>query len=261
MSADRYEITDTNGLRIDGIPWRERGLLVQYAAIRQQARDIAELRADYVLKCTEYNDTTEFARGLIAERDELRGEIARHERNNTHIGKMFDQLRADLAAAVTRASSLERTIATLWMRLRRAGQLLIEEIGACGPENADDTAERAAGLIRKQADTFDALSSQLGNLLAVIHRDGGHYESEHGTEKACADAELAVHVQRGIADGYHGALKIWRQRAEQAEARLAAIEAAPTVCEIVAVRERPHIHMIADAPPIGTELIARPAKD
>jgi len=45
MSADRFEITDTNGLRIDGIPWRERGLLVQYAAIRQQARDIAELRA------------------------------------------------------------------------------------------------------------------------------------------------------------------------------------------------------------------------
>jgi len=32
------------------------------------------------------------------------------------------------------------------------------------------------------------LSSQLGNLLAVIHRDGGHYEAEHGTEKACADA-------------------------------------------------------------------------
>ena len=107
MSADRYEITDTNGLRIDGIPWRERGLLVQYAAIRQQARDIAELRADYALKCTEYNDTTEFARGLIAERDELRGEIARHERNNTHIGKMFDQLRADLAAAVAARANME----------------------------------------------------------------------------------------------------------------------------------------------------------
>ena len=30
--------------------------------------------------------------------------------------------------------------------------------------------------------TIAALSSQLGNLLAVIHRDGGHYESEHGTE-------------------------------------------------------------------------------
>lgn len=90
--------------------------------------------------------------------------------------------------AIDRTSSLDRTIATLQMRLRRAGQLLIEEIGAGGPENADDTAERAAGVIRKQADTIAALSSQLGNLLAVIHRDGGHYESEHGTEKAVTDA-------------------------------------------------------------------------
>lgn len=90
--------------------------------------------------------------------------------------------------AIERVSSLERTIATLQMRLRRAGYLLIEEIGADGPEGADDTAERAAGLIRKQADAIAALSSQLGNLLAIIHRDGGHYESEHGTEKACADA-------------------------------------------------------------------------
>lgn len=46
------------------------------------------------------------------------------------------------------------------------------------------------------------LSIQLGNLLAVIHRDGGHYESEHGTEKACADAETAVHVLHGSLEGY-----------------------------------------------------------
>ena len=174
------------------------------------------------------------------------------------------QLRSDLAAAVARASSLERTIATLWMRLRRAGQFLIEEVGACGPENADDTAERAAGLIRKQADTFDALSSQLGNLLAVIHRDGGHYESEHGTEKACADAELAVHVQRGIADGYHGALKIWRQRAEQAEARLAAIDNAPTVAVVSECAAGLYVHQKlfgAQLAEPSAELIYRPTKD
>ena len=104
--------------------------------------------------------------------------------------------------AIDRTSSLERTIATLQMRLRRAGQLLIEEIGACGPENADDTAERAAGVIRKQADAIATLSSQLGNLLAVIHRDGGHYEAEHGTEKASDDAITAVHVLRGSLEGY-----------------------------------------------------------
>jgi len=30
--------------------------------------------------------------------------------------------------------------------------------------------------------------SMLLNLLAVIHRDGGHYQAEHGTRKAVADA-------------------------------------------------------------------------
>lgn len=33
---------------------------------------------------------------------------------------------------------------------------------------------------------------QLGDLLARIHRDGGHYVQEHGWEKACADAENKV---------------------------------------------------------------------
>lgn len=31
-------------------------------------------------------------------------------------------------------------------------------------------------------------SQMLSNLLAVIHRDGGHYEEKHGTEQAVKDA-------------------------------------------------------------------------
>lgn len=30
--------------------------------------------------------------------------------------------------------------------------------------------------------------ASLGELLATIHRDGGHYQIEHGTEKAVRDA-------------------------------------------------------------------------
>lgn len=36
----------------------------------------------------------------------------------------------------------------------------------------------------------------IGNLLAVIHRDGGHYEAIHGIPKACADAEQIVQRER-----------------------------------------------------------------
>lgn len=32
----------------------------------------------------------------------------------------------------------------------------------------------------------------MGNLLAVIHRDGGHYLSQHGWQKACEDGETVV---------------------------------------------------------------------
>ena len=34
--------------------------------------------------------------------------------------------------------------------------------------------------------------SQLQNLLAVIHRDGGHYTEKHGVEKSCKDAMQIV---------------------------------------------------------------------
>lgn len=38
----------------------------------------------------------------------------------------------------------------------------------------------------------ERLAASLSNLLARVHRDGGHYESEYGTDKACADADLIV---------------------------------------------------------------------
>lgn len=48
----------------------------------------------------------------------------------------------------------------------------------------------------------EALISErnLGNLLARIHRDGGHYQAKHGTLKACVDADLIVSGLLGKAD-------------------------------------------------------------
>lgn len=40
------------------------------------------------------------------------------------------------------------------------------------------------------------LRQLLGNLLAVIHGDGGHYVEEHGWEKACTEAERLVVERR-----------------------------------------------------------------
>jgi len=49
----------------------------------------------------------------------------------------------------------------------------------------------------------DRLARYLSNLLARIHRDGGHYEQQHGTEKAVADADelVARSLVKGGVDG------------------------------------------------------------
>lgn len=56
-----------------------------------------------------------------------------------------------------------------------SGECASTEEGTCG---------RMLYLERK----LHASEKALGNLLAVIHRDGGHYLAEHGLEKAVEDA-------------------------------------------------------------------------
>ena len=36
------------------------------------------------------------------------------------------------------------------------------------------------------------LEQHLGNLLAIIHRDGGHYIGKHGVDKAVKDAKVIL---------------------------------------------------------------------
>jgi hypothetical protein len=36
------------------------------------------------------------------------------------------------------------------------------------------------------------LNDYLSTLLAIIHRDGGHYEKEYGTEQAVTEAKIEV---------------------------------------------------------------------
>lgn len=47
-----------------------------------------------------------------------------------------------------------------------------------------------------RTEALSRTSNLLGNLLAVIHRDGGHYQDQHGLNKACADAKTLVLEER-----------------------------------------------------------------
>lgn len=40
------------------------------------------------------------------------------------------------------------------------------------------------------------MSDAIGELLAVIHGDGGHYRAQHGTDKACLDALSIIYNLR-----------------------------------------------------------------
>lgn len=51
--------------------------------------------------------------------------------------------------------------------------------------------------IQKQ---WDAAEDHLHNLLAVIHRDGGHYTDEHGLDKSATEASAKVSELLGIVD-------------------------------------------------------------
>lgn len=76
--------------------------------------------------------------------------------------------------------------------------------------NAKVVREAVAAIIALQGER-DEKSNQLGDLLAIIHRDGGQYQEAHGNKKAVDDAHL-----------------IWAdlmRRAEAAEAEVARLKA------------------------------------
>jgi hypothetical protein len=78
-------------------------------------------------------------------------------------------------------------------------------------EQAEDAIGYAVDALEVQAERIAELEDaevHLGNLLARIHRDGGHYQAQHGTFKAVGEAEIAWYELMA--------------RAEKAEADLAA---------------------------------------
>lgn len=56
----------------------------------------------------------------------------------------------------------------------------------------DEGVEAAALAAQDKVYALRASHDCVGELLAVIHGDGGHYLQKHGMEKACADAEQVV---------------------------------------------------------------------
>ena len=56
------------------------------------------------------------------------------------------------------------------LRLRSVSQILIQEIGAAGPENAEDSASRACGVIQRMADQIVSADARIAELESRITR-------------------------------------------------------------------------------------------
>jgi len=72
----------------------------------------------------------------------------------------------------------------IWHRLNGTQSVTCEECDTIGPRA--DLGSKAITAWNTRTD--DKHLGQLKNLLAIIHRDGGHYVAEHGLEKATEDA-------------------------------------------------------------------------
>lgn len=71
------------------------------------------------------------------------------------------------------------------------------ELTCCGPMTEDGPLLdcllcQRSEIITKLKAQLAARDQQAGNVLARIHRDGGHYITQHGWEKACVDADAVV---------------------------------------------------------------------
>lgn len=77
------------------------------------------------------------------------------------------------------------------LRLRSVSQILIQEIGAAGPENAEDSARRACGVIQRQADQIVSADARIAELERNIERLDAQWREELRIYREADDARIA----------------------------------------------------------------------
>lgn len=77
------------------------------------------------------------------------------------------------------------------LRLRSVSQILIQEIGAAGPENAEDSARRACGVIQRQADQIVSADARIAELEREIERLDAQWRDELRIYRETENARIA----------------------------------------------------------------------
>ena len=71
-----------------------------------------------------------------------------------------------------------------------------------------DMEDKQLRQLEKEVKQLKAENQSFGNVLAIIHGDGGHYITKHGHEKASQDAIAKISKVRDERDKYKAALEI-----------------------------------------------------
>jgi len=106
-----------------------------------------------------------------------------------------------------------------------AADELIERLRESAKEIATSGHAGWGNVCTDAANMLAADAQAISNLLARIHRDGGHYEAEHGVRKALADADLIVSKLNALSDTQQVAVPQGLMKIEVTEAmHIAAIK-------------------------------------
>jgi hypothetical protein len=152
-----------------------------------------------------------------------------HESTGTH---WEQQATDELCAAIDKARrDLEQHVAELERRhqddvaIERLFRAALERISYAlrlpgSPDLGIDVPDAVSGLVVSAADATERaelLYDQLYGLLALIHRDGGHYTNEHGIDTSVSVAErIVVQIQSASAPLSHrDPLSLARRDAER----------------------------------------------
>lgn len=147
---------------------------------------------------------------------ELEGCVRLHQSATSSSGEAVDGL-------VSRIAELE------WQRDNNIRGCQCSEDEACAhvrrAEKAEADLETCEIMLEQERGFYRKADADLGNLLAAIHRDGGHYQAEHGTKQAVDEAHHAWASLISRAEKAERHTQTIAEAAAKVEADLAAAQA------------------------------------
>ena len=108
------------------------------------------------------------------------------------------------------------------------------------------TKEKIAKL-QKQVEDLKAENQSFGNVLAIIHRDGGHYITKHGHEKASEDAIEIVSTLKVELDKGEVVQAFYLEGLDKSEGQIKQLKAELAKAKVEALKYKKEVSLLSEA--------------